>query len=61
MGADVVRGRKRKVKTIAFAIVVTACLFAPERHECLFISSIVGLWMAALSEHEIGEGRKNDE
>lgn len=49
------------MKTIAFAIVVAACLFAPGQHECLPISSIVGLWMAALDEHEIGEGRKNDE
>ena len=49
------------MKTIAFAIVVTACLFAPGRHECLLFSSIIGLWLSALFEHEIGEGRKNDE
>lgn len=46
------------MKTIAFAIVVAACLLTPERHDILFISSIAGLWTFALNEHEIGERRK---
>ena len=43
------------MKTLAFAIVVVACLFADGNHELLFGSSVFGLWLAACSESEIGE------
>lgn len=34
--------------SIAFAIVVAACLFAPGDHYVLFGTSVFGLWMTSI-------------
>lgn len=38
------------MKTIAFAIVIAACLFSPTKHDCLLGWSIFGLWFATICE-----------
>ena len=47
------------MKTIAFAIVIAACLFSPTKHDCLLGWSIFGLWFAALCEDELGHVGKH--
>jgi hypothetical protein len=43
------------MKTLAFAIVVVACLFTSGNHDTLLNWSIFGLWFSAIFESEIGE------
>lgn len=45
------------MKTIAFAIVVSASLFAPGNHDILLGWSLFGLWLAAMFENEPGSKR----